>query len=330
MQSVVDKPSKRKPLPPLTQSPDDVRRVADMRARVDRIFTVVGWVLVTISLGSLAVLLGDLVYQGINRIDAGFLSNFPSRKPESAGILSAWVGSALLMVVTASVAVPMGVAAGLYLEEYGKKNLFNSAIEINITNLAAVPSIIYGLMALGLFIYVFQFGGSVLTGGLTLGLLVLPIVIVATREAVRAIPQPIREAAYALGASRWQVIQHHLLPYSAGSIMTGVIMAMSRAIGETAPLITIGALTFIAFLPPAPVFSAPVVPFGGGLPDVSLDWVMTEFTALPIQMFNWVSRPQLAFAQNAAAAGLVLMTATLLMNGAAIYIRYRVQRSIKW
>jgi phosphate transport system permease protein len=330
MPTTMEKPSKRIALPPISQSPEHIRLVADRRAGLDKGFLILGWVLVSVSLGALAVLLGDLVVSGMNRIDGSFLVNFPSRKPENAGILSAWVGSALLMVVTASVAVPMGVAAGLYLEEYGKKNLFNSAIEINITNLAAVPSIIYGLMALGLFIYVFKLGGSVLTGGLTLGLLVLPIVIVATREAVRAIPQPIREAAYALGASRWQVIWHHLLPYSAGSIMTGVIMAMSRAIGETAPLITIGALTFIAFLPPAPVFAAPVIPFGDAVPGVSLDWVMTEFTALPIQMFNWVSRPQVAFAQNAAAAGLVLMTATLVMNAAAIYIRYRVQRSVKW
>ncbi len=292
--------------------------------RRDRLFFVFGIALTALCLGVLAVLLGGLLIDGASRIDWGFLTSFPSRHAEKAGILSAWVGSLLVMLVTGLTAVPLGVAAGIYLEEYARKNWFTSLIEINIANLAGVPSIIYGLMALGLLAYQFQLGQSLLTGGLTLAFLILPIVIVATREALRAIPQFMREAAYALGATRWQVIKDHLLPYSTGGIATGVIIALSRAIGETAPLITIGALTYIAFLPPVP-FSHPedrtIGPF---------EWVMSPFTVIPIQMFNWVSRPGEDFAANAAAAGIVLMVVTLGMNAVAIVIRARVRRRIKW
>jgi phosphate transport system permease protein len=195
-------------------------------------------------------------------------------------------------------------------------------IEINVTNLAGVPSIIYGLLALGLFVYQFDLGQSILAAGLTLGLLILPVVIVATREAVRAVPGVIREAAYALGATKWQCVAHHVLPYSTAGILTGVIIGMSRAIGETAPLITIGALTFIAFLPPAP--------FTGDPPAGWFDWITAPFTVLPIQMFNWVSRPQAAFLENAAATGVVIIVMTLAMNAAAIVIRYRYRKRIKW
>jgi phosphate transport system permease protein len=195
-------------------------------------------------------------------------------------------------------------------------------IEINIANLAGVPSIVYGFMALGLFVYKFQFGMSILTAGLTLALLILPIVIMATREAIRTIPGSIREAAFAVGATKWQLIRHHILPYSAGGILTGVIIGLSRAIGESAPLITIGALTFIAFLPASP--------FTGTFPFISFEWLKSPYTVLPIQAFNWVSRPQKAFHLNAAAAGLVLMAMTLAMNGAAIWIRYRFRKRIKW
>jgi phosphate transport system permease protein len=226
------------------------------------------------------------------------------------------------MVVTALTAVPLGVAAGVYLEEYGRKNWLTSLIEINISNLAGVPSIIYGLMALGLFVYQFHLGHSILSAGLTLACLILPIVIVATREALRAIPGGIREASYALGATKWQTVWHHLLPYSTGGIATGVIIAMSRAIGETAPLVTIGALTFIAFLPPPPVQAeAPFLSFG---------WLMSPFTVLPIQMFNWISRPTHDFHVNAAATGLVLIVLTLSMNAVAIVIRYRMRKRINW
>ena len=215
-----------------------------------------------------------------------------------------------------------GVASAVYLEEYAPKNWFTAIIEINITNLAGVPSIIYGLLALGLFVYALGLGQSILSAGLTLGLLILPVVIVATREAIRSIPSAIREAAYAVGATKWQTTWNHVLPYSLPGIMTGVIIGMARAIGETAPIITIGALTFIAFLPPAPVTAQ--------FPFLSLEWLSAPFTVMPIQMFNWTSRPEAAFHQNAAAAGLVLLFMTLSMNALAIYIRYRLRKRIKW
>jgi phosphate transport system permease protein len=226
------------------------------------------------------------------------------------------------MIVTAFTAVPLGVAAGIYLEEYAPKNWLTAIIEINIANLAGVPSIVYGLMALGLFVYQLRLGHSVLTAGLTLALLILPIVIVATREAIRAVPGTIREAALALGATKWQTVKDHVVPYSTGGILTGVIIALSRAIGETAPLITIGALTFIAFLPGAPIKAE--------FPFISLEWLMSPFTVMPIQMFNWISRPQEEFHLNAAATGLVLMFMTLMMNAVAIYLRYRFRKLIKW
>lgn len=264
----------------------------------------------------------DLLIDGVPRLNLDFLSNFPSRRAEQAGILSAWVGSAMVMMVTIMAAVPVGVGAAVYLEEYAKKNWLTDLIEINVTNLAGVPSIVYGLLALGLFVYQFGFGESVLTAGLTLALLILPIVIVSSREALRAIPGHIREAAYAVGATRWQMVSDHLLPYSRGGILTGVILGMAEAIGQTAPLITIGALTFIAFLPPAPI--------GAEFPFLNMQWIWSEFTVLPIQMYNWVSRPDKAFQVNAAAAGVILLFMTLLMNGFAIYLRYQVRKKIKW
>lgn len=302
-------------------NPDLVRLIA-RRKRQDQIFNAVGIVCTVVGLLTLIVLLSDLVIDGIGRLNVQFFTSFPSRKAEQAGILAAWVGTLLVMFVTALTAVPLGVAAGIYLEEYARKNWLTSVIEINISNLAGVPSILYGLLGLGLLLQQLNFGSgtagwplgpkaSVAAGGVTLALLILPIVIVATREALRAIPQSIREAAYALGATRWQVVRHHLLPYSAGGISTGVIIGLSRAIGETAPLVTIGALTFIAFLPEPPFVTSP-------------------FTALPIQMFNWVSRPGTDFRGNAAAAGLVLIVFTLGLNGVAIALRYRLRKRIKW
>jgi len=301
---------------------DSIADIIARGKRQDRIFSYIGAACTLLGFNTLLVLLGDLCYAGLSRIDWQFMTSFPSRFPERAGILSAWVGSLALMVVTGATAVPLGVAAGTYMEEYGRKGRINTMIEINIANLAGVPSIIYGLMALGLFVYMLGLGHSILAGGLTLGVLILPIVIVATREALRTIPVHIREAAYALGATKWQVVRHHLLPYSIGGISTGVIIALSRAIGETAPLITIGALTFIAFLPNSPI--------GTEFPFVSMDWIHSPFTVLPIQMFNWTSRPQAEFHRNAAAAGLVLIAITLSLNAVAIYVRYRARRRIKW
>lgn len=289
---------------------------------VDRLFVLFGLLATFVGLLTLAALMADLAIDGIGRLSWEFFTSFPSRFASRAGILSAWVGTILVMIVTAFTAVPLGVAAGIYLEEYAPKNWLTAIIEINIANLAGVPSIIYGLMALGLFVYQLRLGHSILTAGLTLALLILPIVIVATREAIRAVPGTIREAALALGATKWQTVKDHVVPYSTGGILTGVIIALSRAIGETAPLITIGALTFIAFLPGAPIKA--------GFPFISLEWLMSPFTVMPIQMFNWISRPQEEFHLNAAATGLVLMFMTLMMNAVAIYLRYRFRKRIKW
>lgn len=312
----------------MTQQATVLRNIDEVRAMIkrhklnDTLFAIVGLIALMIGLLALLVLFVDLVMDGYPRFNLEFLSNFPSRRAGQAGLLSAWVGSLLVMIVTFLFAVPMGVAAGVYLEEYAPKNWFSDLIEINVTNLAGVPSIIYGLLALGLFVYGLGFGQSILTAGLTLGLLILPIVIVSTREAIRSIPVAIREAAYAVGATKWQVVFHHVIHYSFGGILTGVIIGMSRAIGETAPIITIGALTFIAFLPPSPISAAP--------PFLNFEWLMSGFTVLPIQMFSWLSRPDPAFHINAAATGAIIIMVTLLMNGTAIYLRYKIRKNIKW
>jgi len=301
---------------------EEIRKGLSWRKQLDKLFIAIGMALLFGCLAILAILFFDLVRDGSSRFGWDFFTSFPSRKAANAGILSAAVGTMLIMVVTALVALPVGVAAAIYLEEYAPKNWFTGIIEINVTNLAGVPSIIYGLLALGLFVYQFNFGQSVLTAGLTLALLILPIVIVATRESLRAVPKAIREAAYGLGATRWEVTKDHVLPYSTGGILTGLILGLSRAIGETAPIITIGALSFIAFLPPSPV--------SGEFPFLNFEWLMSEFTAMPIQMFNWVSRPDQAFQANAAAAGAILLGMTLAMNAVAIWIRYRFRKKINW
>ena len=300
----------------------EIRALIAAHKRWDMMFAVLGLLALMVGLLTFVALFGHMVIDGAPRLSWDFFTNFPSRKPDQAGILSAWVGSTLVMLVTAATAVPLGVAAGIYLEEYAARNWMTDLIEINVTNLAGVPSIIYGLLALGLFVYGFGLGQSILTAGLTLGLLILPVVIVATREAIRSIPAAIREGAYALGATKWQMTADHILPYSLPGILTGVIIGMARAIGETAPVITIGALTFIAFLPQAPLTGDP--------PAGLFDWILSPFTVMPIQMFNWTSRPEAAFHHNAAAAGLVLVVMTLSMNALAIYIRYRLRKNIKW
>jgi phosphate transport system permease protein len=299
-----------------------IRADVGRRKLLDGLFVIVGLLMLFSALLVLVVLFVDLVRDGAPRLNWDFITSFPSRKAERAGILSAWVGTSLIMLVTASITMPVGVAAAIYLEEYAPKNWLTAIIEVNVTNLAGVPSIIYGLLALGLFVYQFGLGQSVAAAGLTLSLLILPIVIVATRESLRAVPRAIREAAYALGATRWEVTAHHVLPYSTGGILTGMIIGLSRAIGETAPLVTIGALSFIAFLPESP--------FKGDFPFLSFSWLREGFTAMPIQMFNWVSRPNPEFQVNAAAAGAILLGMTLLMNGIAIYVRYRFRKRINW
>jgi phosphate transport system permease protein len=300
----------------------EIRRLIARAKRWDLFFVVLGILSLMVGVLAFSALFADMALKGFSRLDWEFFTSFPSRRAANAGILSAWVGTVLVMLVTACAAVPLGVAAGVYLEEYAPKNWMTAIIEINISNLAGVPSIVYGLLALGLFVYQFSLGQSILTAGLTLALLILPVVIVATREAVRAIPQSVREGSYACGATNWQTVRDHILPYSSAGILTGVIIGMARAIGETAPIITIGALTFIAFLPPAP--------FAGDPPAGLFDWLFAPFTVMPIQMFNWTSRPEAAFAQNAAAAGFVLVFMTLAMNGLAIYLRYRLRKNINW
>jgi phosphate transport system permease protein len=289
--------------------------------RTDLIFSVLGILVLLLAMGLLLTLIADLMRDGLGRIDGQFLTSFPSRRAGSAGILSAWVGTTLVMITTAFLAIPLGVGAGVYLEEYAPKNALSDIIEINVSNLAGVPSIIYGLLALGLFVYGLNMGQTILVAGLVLALLILPVVIVATREAVRAVPSGLRESAVGIGCNPWQAVWSYVLPSARPGILTGAIVGLSRAIGETAPIITIGALTFIAFLPPAPVQASP--------PFLNFDWLNSPFTVMPIQMFNWVSRPQEAFHVNAAATGVLLLAMTLAMNGLAIYLRYRLRRNLK-
>ena len=257
----------------------------------------------------LAIFLGNIVLEGIHRIDWDFLTSLPSRNAEKAGILTAWTGTAWILGLTAIIAIPLGIAAGIYLQEYGKKNRMAYIIELNIANLAGVPSIIYGLLGLQIFVRLLQFGASLLAGAFTLALLILPILIVATREALKAVPNSLREASYGMGATKWQTIWYQVLPAASGGILTGIILALSRAVGETAPLIVIGALAYVPFVADNP---------------------MDEFTVLPIQIFNWVSRPQQAFLVNGAAAIIILLVITFVMNGIAVYLRNKWQKKISW
>jgi phosphate transport system permease protein len=277
------------------------------RRLLDYGFQALAMFILVLALGSLAALIADVWSDGASRISWDFITGFPSRRAQDAGIFHALSGSIFVILVTALLAVPIGVASAIYLEEYGRRNLVARLIEINITNLAAVPSIIYGLLGLGLFVRALGMGRSVLAGASTLALLVLPVVILATREALRAVPSSIREGSYALGATKWQTIWFQVLPIALPGILTGMILALSRAIGETAPLISIGALTFVAFAP---------------------DGIWSPFTVLPIQIFNWVSRPQVEFQTNAAAGILVLLALLLTMNAAAIWLRDRYQKKL--
>lgn len=237
------------------------------------------------------------------------LTNFPSRHPSKAGLKSAIVGSIWLLALTALFAIPIGISAAVYLEEFAAKNRVNRFIEVNIANLAGVPSIVYGILGLAVFVRGADLGRSVLAGAATMSLLILPVIIIAAREALKAVPDSLRASAFALGGTRWQVTQHHVLPAALPGILTGVILAMSRAIGETAPMIMIGALSYVAFVPRGP---------------------MDDFTVLPIQIFNWIAMPQEEFHMLGACGILVLLTILLLMNATAIYIRHRAQKEIRW
>ena len=289
---------------PLTFEGEGASRIA-WRRRFDVLFQVVALLVMVVALICLGTLLWDVISDGSGRLSWQFITGFSSRRASQAGIWHALTGSLFVIIVTAVLAVPVGVAAAIYLEEYGGRSVVARIIELNITNLAAVPSIIYGLLGLGLFVRMMGMGRSVLAGAATLALLVLPVVILSTREALRAVPRSLREGSYALGATQWQTIWHQVLPVAAPGIMTGLILALSRAIGETAPLITIGAVTFATFAP---------------------DSVWSPFTVLPIQIFNWVSRPQTDFHANAAAGILVLVALLLSMNAAAIWLRDRYQK----
>ncbi|MFZ1807357.1 MAG: phosphate ABC transporter permease PstA [Cyclobacteriaceae bacterium] len=277
--------------------------------RIDKAFKLVGIGCTLFGLLMLVIFIGNILIDGLQRIDWDFLTNLPSRKAEKSGILTAWTGTAWILALTAMIAIPLGVAAGIYLEEYGKKNRIAAMVEVNIANLAGVPSIIYGLLGLEVFGRLMSLGASLLAGAFTLAILILPILIVATREALKAVPNSLREASYAMGATKWQTIWHQVLPASGGGILTGIILSLSRAMGETAPLIVIGALAYVPFVPKSP---------------------MDEFTVLPMQIFNWVSRPQHEFLVNGAAAIIILLLITFIMNGVAVYLRNRWQKKITW
>lgn len=294
----------------------------EARRQADLAFGSIGLLLLLLAVLTLLTLVCQMAIQGLPRLGIEFLSGMPSRHAAQAGILPAWVGSVAVMAVTAATALPLGVGAAIYLEEYAPRNWLTLLIEINVTTLAGVPSIIYGLMALALFVHGFGLGQSILAAGLTLGLLILPIVIVTTREAMRSVPDAVREAAYACGASTWRTVRDHIVPGAGAGILTGVIVGLARAIGETAPVLTIGALTFIAFLPESPS--------RGEFPYLSFDWLAAPFTVLPIQTYNWMLRPDPAFRANAAAAGLVLLVTTVAMNLLAIRLRQRLRSSVRW
>jgi phosphate transport system permease protein len=285
---------------PVALGADAASRTLAWRRFGDVAFQVVALIVLLVALAALGVLVWDIVADGAGRLSWSFITSFPSRRASQAGIWPALIGSVFIILVTAVLAVPVGVAAAIYLEEYGGRSLGARLIELNINNLAAVPSIIYGLLGLGLFVRMLGMGRSVLAGASTLALLVLPVVILSTREALRAVPGSLREGSYALGATKWQTIWHQVLPVAAPGILTGLILALSRAIGETAPLIIGGAVTFATFAP---------------------DSIWSPFTVLPIQIFNWVSRPQIDFHANAAAGIVVLVLLLLSMNGIAIWLR---------
>ena len=279
------------------------------RRRVNGVFLAICFAATLIGIFFLVLLLKEVLSQGLGWLSLDFLNTFPSRFPEKAGLKSALFGTLWVISLTALFSFPVGVGAAIYLEEYAPRHWITSIIQTNISNLAGVPSIVYGLLGLALFVRILAFDRSVLAGALTMSLLILPIIIITAQESLRAVPPSIREAAYAVGANRWQVIWEHVLPYAIPGILTGTILALSRAIGESAPMITIGALTFIAYVPEGP---------------------LDGFTVLPIQIFNWASRPQAEF-QNIAAAGIIVLLVVLLsMNAAAVLLRSHYRGRIRW
>jgi len=283
----------------------EFRRQLANRKRWGRVFAVVCFTATVAGLVVLAVLLADVFLKSQGWLDWQFLTSFPSRRPEKAGLLSPLAGSIWLVILTALFSFPVGVAAAIYLEEYAPRNWMTGLIQTNLANLAGVPSIVYGLLGLGVFVRTLGLGRSLLAGALTMSLLILPTIIIAAREAIRAVPMSLRHASLALGGTRWQTVWHTVLPLAFPGILTGTILALSRAIGETAPLITIGALTYIAFVPDGP---------------------LSPFTVLPIQIFNWTSRPQADFRLLSAAGIVVLLVVLLSANAVAIFLRDRLQK----
>ena len=275
------------------------------RNAIGRGFAALTVVSTLLGIAVLVALLVDVFGDGGAQVDGHFLTSYPSRFPEDAGLRSALLGTLWLLVLTAIIAFPLGVGAAIYLEEYAPDTWLTRFIQLNIANLAGVPSVVYGLLGLGLFVRWFALGRSLMAGAMTMALLILPLIIVASREAIRAVPDSQREASYALGATRWQTVFRTVLPAAGGGILTGTILALARAIGETAPLITIGALTYIAFDPTGP---------------------MDLFTVLPIQIFNWVSLPQEGFSDLAAGGIVILLIVLLLANSIALFVRFRLQR----
>ncbi len=275
----------------------------------DKIFYWYGLICTLLGILILSIFLYTIIADGYDRLNWQFFTSLPSRRPSHAGILVPFLGTLWIMILTSVIAIPIGIAAAIYLEEYGHKNLFANFIEVNIANLAGVPSIIYGLLALEIFVRIMGLGRSLLSGALTLSLLILPIVIVSTREALKSVPKTIREASYALGATKWKTVWNAVLPSAAGGILTGVILAISRAIGETAPLVVIGAMLYITTIPTHP---------------------LDDFSVLPIQIYNWLSRPQKGFIENATATIIVLLAITFVLNGIAIYLRNKWQSKVKW
>lgn len=275
----------------------------------DHAFKYFGLMSTFIGLVALAVFIYVILQSGLPRLSWDFLTSLPSRFPQKAGIYTAIAGTLWMLGLTIIFSVTLGVMAGIYLEEYSRKGLLSKLLEINISNLVGVPSVIYGILGLAFFNRYLSLGGSLLAGSLTLSLLIIPVIIVTTRESLKAVPRTIKEASYALGATKWQTISRQLLPAASGSIVTGVILALARAIGEAAPLIVVGALSFVPFTPRTP---------------------MDDYTLLPIQIFNWTSRPQPEFQINASAGIIVLLFLTFLMNGVSIYLRNKWQKKVKW
>jgi phosphate transport system permease protein len=274
-----------------------------------RVFHATCFALTAAGVVLLAVLLERIWQEGSGWLDLQFLGSFPSRFPEKAGVLSAMLGSLWLMGLTAAISIPVGVGAAVYLEEFAPHNRWTRVLEVNLANLAGVPSIIYGILGLAVFVRGMGLGPSLLAGALTMTLLILPVIIVAAREAIRTVPEGFRHAAYALGATKWETVRHHVLPAAVPGILTGIILALSRAMGEAAPLVVVGAFAYVAFVPNGP---------------------MDDFTALPIQIFNWASRPQTEFHALAAAAIVVLLAMLLLMNATAVWVRQRSRRNRPW